>query len=160
MNRVIIKNGEKQSDNEQIEFIGNYILAAMDIEDKILESTYFDYLDRNKWPEELNKKAFSSIIKLLKLLIDETREHHRMFLDLQNKMVLNLANRTKDDIIRDFQTMKLFEESARDYYLKVQADPEIRDESVRRLFKSIANDEQRHVKAVEKIINIIKNSLY
>ena len=66
---------------------------------------------------------------------------------------------TKNKIITDFETMKSFEESARDFYLKVYADTNVRDKKTSNIFKKIADDEQRHVEAVDKILGIIKDSL-
>ncbi len=70
-----------------------------------------------------------------------------------------MKNMNKDDIITDFETMRSFEESARDFYLKVCADPKVQDEVTRKVFKRIADDEQKHVETVDKILGIIKNSL-
>ncbi len=70
-----------------------------------------------------------------------------------------MKNTVKDNIITDFETMKSFEESARDYYLRVCADPQVQDEVTRNVFKEIAGDEQKHVETVDKILGIIKNSL-
>ena len=66
---------------------------------------------------------------------------------------------TKDDIITDFETMRSFEETARDFYLKVCADPKVKDELTLKVFKRIADDEQKHVETVDKILSIIKNSI-
>jgi rubrerythrin len=67
-----------------------------------------------------------------------------------------MTNMTKNEIIADFETMRSFEETARDFYLRVYADPNVKDEIARKVFKRIADDEQKHVEAVDKIINVIK----
>jgi hypothetical protein len=88
MDNVIVKNKEKQADSGQAQLIGDYISSAMDIEDKILESSYMDYLDRKSWPANLDRQAFNTLVKYLTILIKETKMHQRMFLNLQNRLVL------------------------------------------------------------------------
>jgi hypothetical protein len=87
MDNTIVKNSEKQADNGQIQLIGGYISTAMDIEDKILESSYMDYLDHKSWPATIDSQAFDTIIKYLTMLIEDTKMHQRMFLNLQNRLV-------------------------------------------------------------------------
>ena len=65
----------------------------------------------------------------------------------------------KDKIITEFQTMKSFEESARDLYLKISSEPSIRDQNIKDVFARIAQDEQRHAEIVQKIINIVTNAI-
>ena len=64
----------------------------------------------------------------------------------------------KDKIIGEFQTMKSFEESARDLYLKISSEPSIQDQNIKDVFARIAQDEQRHAEIVQKIINIVTNA--
>jgi hypothetical protein len=70
-----------------------------------------------------------------------------------------MKNSFKDTIITDFEIMKSLEASARDFYLKVCADPKVKDELTLKVFNRIAADEQKHVETVDKIINIIKNNM-
>ena len=65
----------------------------------------------------------------------------------------------KDRIIGDFETMKSFEESARDLYIKISSESSIEDQNIKDVFGKIAQDEQRHAEIVQKIINIISTSL-
>jgi len=64
---------------------------------------------------------------------------------------------TKDKLIKDFRLMKGFEESARDFYLKVCADPSVEKEQVKQIFKDVAKDEEQHVKIVQEIIALIES---
>ena len=64
---------------------------------------------------------------------------------------------SKDKLIRDFKLMKEFEESARDFYFEVCADPSVEKEQVKRIFKDVATDEEQHVKIVQEIIALIES---
>ena len=70
-----------------------------------------------------------------------------------------MDNATKQKLIGEFETMKMIEQDAHDFYAKVSQDPSVKDESVRNCFGSIARDEQHHVELVDRIINILKNCL-
>ena len=68
-----------------------------------------------------------------------------------------IVQRAKDKLINDFKMMKEFEESARDFYLKVCADPSVEKEQVKQIFKDVAKDEEQHVKIVQAIIALIES---
>ena len=68
-----------------------------------------------------------------------------------------LVQITKDKLIKDFKLMKEFETSARDFYLKVCADPSLEKEQVRQVFKEVATDEEQHIKIVQEIIALIES---
>ncbi len=65
----------------------------------------------------------------------------------------------KSKIVGEFETMKSFEQSARDLYLRISSDPGIENQSIKNTFAKIAEDEQRHAEIVQKIINIVNNAL-
>jgi rubrerythrin len=65
----------------------------------------------------------------------------------------------KNDIIREFETMKGFELSARDLYTQIAASPDITEAKIKTAFNSLATDEQRHADLVQEIINIVTNAL-
>ena len=65
----------------------------------------------------------------------------------------------RDRIIGEFETMKSFEASTRDLYIKISTDPGVEDQRIKDIFGKIAEDEQRHIGLVEQIINIVKTSL-
>lgn len=64
----------------------------------------------------------------------------------------------KKKLIKEFQLMKDFEVSARDFYLKVASDSDIKSEEIKAEFKDIANDEQKHAAIVDKIIKLIDSN--
>ncbi|MDH4240225.1 MAG: hypothetical protein OEW48_11745 [Phycisphaerae bacterium] len=70
-----------------------------------------------------------------------------------------IKQQDKDKIIGEFETMKSFEASARDLYVRISSDPGVEDERIKNTFKIIAKDEQRHAEIVQKIINIVSNAL-
>ena len=69
-----------------------------------------------------------------------------------------IKQQDKDKIIGEFETMKSFEESARDLYIRISSDPGVEDERIKNTFRVIAKDEQRHADLVQKIINIVNAS--
>jgi rubrerythrin len=66
---------------------------------------------------------------------------------------------SKKKLIYDFNIMKGFEESAMSLFSKICQDPQLKNEKVRNTFKIIAEDEKQHAEIVQKIINIVTNSL-
>lgn len=70
-----------------------------------------------------------------------------------------IKQQDKDKIIGEFETMKSFEASARDLYMRISSDPGVEDERIKNTFRIIAKDEQRHADIVQKIINIVSNAL-
>ena len=70
-----------------------------------------------------------------------------------------IKQRDKDKIISEFETMKSFEASARDLYVRISSDPGVEDRNIKNVFAKIAEDEQRHIELVQKIIDIVNASL-
>jgi len=70
-----------------------------------------------------------------------------------------IKQQDKDKIISEFETMKSFETSARDLYIKISSDPGVEDRHIKNVFAKIAEDEQRHADLVQKIIDIVNTSL-
>jgi rubrerythrin len=66
---------------------------------------------------------------------------------------------TKDEIIREFETMKSIELSAHEVYQDIATDRTLGPEKVKTVFKSLAADEQRHADLVQEIIDIVSNAL-
>jgi len=64
----------------------------------------------------------------------------------------------KKKIIKEFKTMKTLEEKASDFYKSVFLNPKI-EISANKIFKEIADEEERHSSLVQKIINIVNNTL-
>ncbi|MHC4111869.1 MAG: hypothetical protein ACYSUY_12400 [Planctomycetota bacterium] len=70
-----------------------------------------------------------------------------------------IKQQDKDKIISEFESMKSFEESTRDLYLRISSAPSIEDRNIKDVFGKIAKDEQRHAELVQKIIDIVNASL-
>jgi rubrerythrin len=67
--------------------------------------------------------------------------------------------KSKDQILSEFDTMRLIEESARDFYRQIVVDPRVESPEVKSMFARIADDEQRHIEIVDRIVNLIRASL-
>ncbi|MHC4123594.1 MAG: hypothetical protein ACYSSI_08490 [Planctomycetota bacterium] len=65
----------------------------------------------------------------------------------------------KKKLINDFRLMQDFEKSARDQYLKMSQDPLVRQASIQDEFKLISQEEDKHIKIVEAIIELIEKRL-
>lgn len=70
-----------------------------------------------------------------------------------------LNSERKAKLINDFALMKEIEKSAGVFYLKIASDDRVADENVKKAFREIARDEERHGEIVQKIIDIVKNNL-
>ena len=70
-----------------------------------------------------------------------------------------MNNQNKENILGEFNTMKILEQDAHDFYLRASQDPDIKDDKVKNHFSRIAKDEQYHIELVEQIINIVTNCL-
>ena len=68
-----------------------------------------------------------------------------------------MDNAIKQKLLGEFETMRLIEQDAHEFYLKASTDPNIADRRVRTCFGHIAQDEQHHVELVERIMNILRN---
>ncbi len=69
-----------------------------------------------------------------------------------------LSKHNKEKIISEFKMMKEMELSARDLYTKIAGLPDA-EQQLKITFATIAQDEQRHADIVQKIINIVNNTL-
>jgi rubrerythrin len=70
-----------------------------------------------------------------------------------------MDNTAKQGLLNEFETMKLIEQDARDFYLKASRDPSVTDQKVRNCLGMIAEDEGHHMELVERIMTIVKNCL-
>jgi rubrerythrin len=68
-------------------------------------------------------------------------------------------NQTKQKIVKDFEIMKGFETSTGKFYRDASSDASVPEQEVRDTFLKIADDEDRHAEVVQKIINMINNTL-
>ena len=70
-----------------------------------------------------------------------------------------MEKQTREKLIKEFMLMRDFEVSARDYYLKIASESSVKNEELKKEFKNIAADEQKHIAIVDKIIDLIETSL-
>ncbi len=67
--------------------------------------------------------------------------------------------KTKAELLHEFEEMAALEAQARDMYNRTAHDPSVQDATVRNVFAKISKEEEAHVKIVERIQQIIKNTL-
>ena len=70
-----------------------------------------------------------------------------------------ISEQNKEKLIGEFEMMRDFELTAKDLYVKIAASPDVEQQQIKDTFAKIAEDEQRHADIVQKIINIITNTL-
>ena len=69
------------ADHKQ-DVLGNYLAAALDMEDEIANSVYKDYVNAKNWPNNLRPDAFEKIKEFLTILIEDTRRHRKIIAGL------------------------------------------------------------------------------
>jgi rubrerythrin len=67
--------------------------------------------------------------------------------------------KSKKYLTVEFEMLKSMEESAVDLYQRISADSRVQQLGMAETFSQIVEDEKRHASLVQKIINIITNSL-
>ena len=82
----IDRNGQSRyfaimADHKQ-DTLANFLTAALDMEDKISNSVYKDYISAKNWPKNLKPEAFQSIRQYLNVLIEDTRKHRKIIAGL------------------------------------------------------------------------------
>lgn len=70
-----------------------------------------------------------------------------------------ISNQNKKEIISEMEMMKDFELTARDLYIKIANSPDVPQQQIKDTFANMAEEEQGHADIVQKIINIINNTL-
>jgi rubrerythrin len=70
-----------------------------------------------------------------------------------------MSNQNKKEIISEFEMMKDFELTAKNLYIKIASSPDVKQQQIKDTFITMAEDEQRHANIVQKIINILTNTL-
>jgi len=68
-----------------------------------------------------------------------------------------MENLNKQKLVSEFETMKMIEQDAHDFYVQVSQDRNVKDEKIKNCFNRIAEDELYHIELVERIINIVRN---
>ena len=67
--------------------------------------------------------------------------------------------KAKNQILSEFDMMRSIEESARDFYREIVIDPRVESPQVKQMFARIADEEQRHIEIVDRIMHCIRTSL-
>lgn len=70
-------------DKEKI--LANFLASALDMEDEVSNSVYNDYMDAKNWPKNIKPEIFQSIRQYLNVLIEDTRKHRQIILELMQK---------------------------------------------------------------------------
>lgn len=70
-----------------------------------------------------------------------------------------MLTKSKEQLIEWFNQMMEVEKSGKDMYFGIASNPAVMDEEVKKSFREISQDEEHHSQIVQKIINIINNSL-
>lgn len=70
----------------ELKQLGSYLLSAIDMEEDIASGVYRDYTDRKKWPADIDEGAYEEIQSLLRILLNDTSRHKKIFSELKEKM--------------------------------------------------------------------------
>ena len=62
-------NGMRKSQKKSTKNIVDHLATALELEDKFLDTTYKDYLQRQRWPEHLREEDFNRIRGYLNILL-------------------------------------------------------------------------------------------
>jgi hypothetical protein len=66
-------------------FLANFLAEALDMEDRVSNSVYRDYMDEKYWPKNLQPEVFKNIQEYLTILIEDTEKHRKTILELIQK---------------------------------------------------------------------------
>ena len=66
---------------------------------------------------------------------------------------------SKQTLLSEFESMRSFESEASEFYREAAQDPLVTDPTMQKRLNEIADDEQRHVEMVGRIMNIIQNCM-
>ncbi|MFA6588443.1 MAG: hypothetical protein WCT08_05235 [Patescibacteria group bacterium] len=66
--------------------IGKFLIAALDLEDRMSNKVLNAYLNRDSWPANLTDEAFNKIIKILEPVIEDTERHSIIFNFIKRKL--------------------------------------------------------------------------
>jgi hypothetical protein len=66
--------------------VGSYILSAIDMEETFANGVYLEYTKKEKWPTNIDPETYEKIQILLKVLINDTKKHSKIFSQLKDKL--------------------------------------------------------------------------
>ena len=65
-----------------------YISSAIDMEEGFTRSVYHDYMEHENWPDGLNEETLEKVRSYLQILIKDTQNHKKRFVELKKKFTL------------------------------------------------------------------------
>ena len=71
-------NSTAQTQTNEHDTIGGMLASALNMEDEISGGVYRDYLDRKRWPEQIDDETFAEITKRLTVLVEDTIKHQKI----------------------------------------------------------------------------------
>ncbi len=78
-------NDTSQPVGKREKIIANFLASALDMEDRVSNSVYRDYMDEKYWPKNLKPDVFKNIQEYLTILIEDTEKHRKIILALMQK---------------------------------------------------------------------------
>ena len=78
-------NDTTKSASKKEKILANFLASALDMEDEVSNSVYNDYMDAKNWPKNIKPEVFQSIKRYLTILIEDTRKHRQIILELMQK---------------------------------------------------------------------------
>ena len=66
--------------------VAGLLLSALDMEEEMSHSVYPAYLDRERWPEDLDEDTFRTIHGILTSLLEDTQKHKNILAHLKAKL--------------------------------------------------------------------------
>jgi len=70
-------NPTAQTETNEHDTIGGMLASALNMEDEISGGVYQDYLNRKRWPEQLDDETYAEITKRLTVLVEDTVKHQK-----------------------------------------------------------------------------------
>jgi hypothetical protein len=71
-------NPTAQTQTNEHDTVGGMLASALNMEDEISGGVYQNYLDRKRWPEQLDDETFADIAKRLTVLVEDTIKHKKI----------------------------------------------------------------------------------
>ena len=71
-------NPTAQTEADEHDTIGGMLASALNMEDEISGGVYQDYLDRKRWPEQLDDETYAEVAKRLTVLVEDTVKHQKI----------------------------------------------------------------------------------
>jgi hypothetical protein len=78
-------NDTTKSAGSKEKILANFLASALDMEDEVSTSVYKDYMDAKNWPKNIRPEIFQNIKQYLNVLIEDTRKHRQIILELMQK---------------------------------------------------------------------------